>query len=210
MVMGLIGRKVGMTRIVADDGRVLPVTVIHVAPNTVSQIKDIATDGYCALQIATGAIRPQKLTSAMAGHFRKSGIAPGRLLREFRLDNVADYAAGADIGLDIFTAGQKVDVTGTSKGKGFAGAIKRHNFRSNRASHGNSRAHNAPGSIGCRQTPGRVFKGKKMAGHLGDEQITTLNLELVRIDEGRRLLMVKGAVPGARDGEVLVRPAVRG
>ncbi|MBU2760687.1 50S ribosomal protein L3 [Acidithiobacillus sulfurivorans] len=210
MVMGLIGRKVGMTRIISDDGRVLPVTVIHVAPNKVTQIKDIATDGYCAVQVACGERRPQRVTSALAGHFRKSGVVPGRLLREFRVDDTGAYSSGSEIGLDVFTAGQKVDVTGTSKGKGFAGAIKRHNFRSNRASHGNSRAHNAPGSIGCRQTPGRVFKGKKMAGHLGDEQVTMLNLELVRIDEARHLLMIKGAVPGARDGDVIVRHAVRG
>lgn len=210
MVMGLIGRKVGMTRILADDGRVLPVTVIHVAPNRVTQIKDIATDGYSAVQVACGARRPQRVTSALAGHFRKSGVVPGRVLKEFRVEDTGAYAQGAEIGLDLFTAGQKVDVTGTSKGKGFAGAIKRHNFRSNRASHGNSRSHNAPGSIGCRQTPGRVFKGKKMAGHLGDEQVTTLNLELVRIDEARQLLMIKGAVPGARDADVIVRPAVRG
>ncbi|WP_414040226.1 50S ribosomal protein L3 [Acidithiobacillus sp. M4-SHS-6] len=210
MVMGLIGRKVGMTRILAEDGRVLPVTVIHVAPNRVTQIKDIATDGYSAVQVACGARRPQRVTSALAGHFRKSGVVPGRVLKEFRVEDTGVYAQGAEIGLDLFTAGQKVDVTGTSKGKGFAGAIKRHNFRSNRASHGNSRSHNAPGSIGCRQTPGRVFKGKKMAGHLGDEQVTTLNLELVRIDEARQLLMIKGAVPGARDADVIVRPAVRG
>ncbi|BBF64860.1 50S ribosomal protein L3 [Acidithiobacillus sp. 'AMD consortium'] len=210
MVMGLIGRKVGMTRIVADDGRVLPVTVIHVAPNTVAQVKDIATDGYCAVQVATGTRRPQRVTSAVAGHFRKSGIAPGRLLREFRVADTANYTCGMDIDLDIFAEGQRVDVSGVSKGKGFAGAIKRHNFRSNRASHGNSLSHRAPGSIGCRQTPGRVFKGKKMAGHLGAEQVTTLNLELVRIDANRRLLMIKGAVPGARDGDVMIRPAVRG
>ena len=210
MVMGLIGRKVGMTRIATEDGRVLPVTVIHVAPNTVAQVKDIATDGYKAVQVATGERRPQRVTAALAGHFRKSGVAPGRVLREFRMADDAVYACGADIGLDIFAEGQRVDVSGVSKGKGFAGAIKRHNFRSNRASHGNSRAHRAPGSIGCRQTPGRVFKGKKMAGHLGAEQVTTLNLELVRIDLNRRLLMIKGAVPGARDGDVIVRPAVRG
>ena len=210
MVMGLIGRKVGMTRIVSEDGRVVPVTVIHVAPNTVSQVKDIATDGYCAVQLATGERRPQRVSSALAGHFRKCGVAPGRLLREFRVADSAPYVCGTEIGLDLFTEGQRVDVSGVSKGKGFAGAIKRHNFRSNRASHGNSRAHRAPGSIGCRQTPGRVFKGKKMAGHLGAERVTSLSLELVRIDAERQLLMVKGAVPGARDADVVIRPAVRG
>lgn len=209
MVMGLVGRKVGMTRIVADDGRVLPVTVIHVAPNLITQVKDVDNDGYKAVQVTTGERRPQRVSNALTGHYRKSGVAAGRLLREFRVEDTAGYAMGGEIGLDVFAVGQRVDVSGISKGKGFAGAIKRHNFRSNRASHGNSLSHRAPGSIGCRQTPGRVFKGKRMAGHMGAEQVTTQNLELVRIDADRRLLMIRGAVPGARDANVIVRPAVR-
>ncbi len=210
MAIGMIGRKVGMTRIMGEDGRVVPVTVIHVENNLVSQIKTAMSDGYDSVQVSSGEARRQRLTSAMAGHFRKAGVKPGRLLREWRLNESGSYHVGQEIGLDVFSEGQLVDVTGRSKGKGFAGAIKRHNFSSNRASHGNSLSHRAPGSIGCVPTPGRVFKGKKMAGQLGNEQVTTLNLELVRIDLDRRLLMVRGAVPGAANGDVFVRPAVRG
>ncbi len=210
MAIGMIGRKVGMTRIMGEDGRVVPVTVILVESNLVSQIKTAANDGYDSVQISCGEARPQSVTSPMAGHFRKAGIKPGKLMREWRLNESGSYHVGQEVGFDLFSEGQLIDVTGTSKGKGFSGAIKRHNFSSNRASHGNSLSHRAPGSIGCRQTPGRVFKGKKMAGQLGNEQVTVLNLELVRIDHGRRLLMVKGAVPGARNGDVFVRPAVRG
>ncbi len=209
MAIGLVGRKIGMTRIRSEDGRVVPVTVIQVDTNTITQIKTQERDGYTAIQVSTGERRPQRVTSALAGHYRRAGAQPGRVLREFRDPGLEDPQLGQEIGLDIFNTGQRVDVTGISKGKGFAGAIKRHNFRSNRASHGNSLSHRAPGSIGCRQTPGRVFKGKKMAGQLGNEQVTTLNLELVRIDAERRLLMVKGAVPGANQGDVIVRPAVR-
>ena len=209
MAIGLVGRKIGMTRIRSEDGRVVPVTVIQVETNTITQIKTPERDGYTAIQVSTGERRPQRVTAALAGHYRRAGAQPGRVLREFRDPGLEDPQLGQEIGLDIFNTGQRVDVTGISKGKGFAGAIKRHNFRSNRASHGNSLSHRAPGSIGCRQTPGRVFKGKKMAGQLGNEQVTTLNLELVRIDAERRLLMVKGAVPGANQGDVIVRPAVR-
>jgi len=209
MTIGLIGRKIGMTRIQGADGRVVPVTVIQVEANTITQVKTLETDGYDAVQVTTGQRRPQRVTAALAGHFRRAGVQPGRLLREFRDPGLDDPKPGQELGLELFNAGQRVDVTGISKGKGFAGAIKRHNFRSNRASHGNSLSHRAPGSIGCRQTPGRVFKGKKMAGQLGNERVTTLNLELVRIDAERRLLMVKGAVPGANQGDVIVRPAIR-
>lgn len=207
--MGLIGRKVGMTRIVQEDGRVVPVTVIQVAPNRVTQVKTVETDGYTAVQVACGERRPQRVSKAIAGHYRKSGVTPGWILREFRVADAATYAPGGEVDLGIFQPGQLVDVSGISKGKGFAGAIKRHNFRSNRASHGNSLSHRAPGSIGCRQTPGRVFKGKRMAGHLGNEQVTVQNLELVRVDGERHLLLVKGAVPGANGGDLMIRPAVR-
>ncbi len=209
MAVGLIGRKVGMTRIAEEGGKVVPVTVIHVDKNVITQVKRTDTDGYEAIQLGVGSARPQRLSKAMAGHFRKAAVEPRRFLREFRLTESGSYEAGQSIDLSIFTPGQLVDVTGVSKGKGFSGAIKRHNFRSNRASHGNSRSHRAPGSIGCRQTPGRVFKGKKMAGQLGNEQVTTLNLQVVRVDGDRQLLLVKGSVPGARDGDVLIRPAVR-
>jgi large subunit ribosomal protein L3 len=210
MTIGMIGRKVGMTRIAEAGGKVVPVTVIHLAENTITQVKSAATDGYEAVQVGVGSVRPQRLSSAMAGHFRKAAVEPRRFLREFRLNESGSYQVGEQLPLDMFTIGQLIDVTGISKGKGFSGAIKRHNFRSNRASHGNSLSHRAPGSIGCRQTPGRVFKGKKMAGQLGNEQVTTLNLEVVRVDAERRLVMVKGSVPGANDGDVLLRPAVRG
>ena len=166
MAIGLIGRKLGMTRVFGENGAALGVTVLEITPNRVTQVKDHASDGYTAVQIAAGTRRPQRVTKAMAGHFAKAGVEAGSIIREFRVDAVADYTMGSTLSLDIFNVGQKVDVTSTSKGKGFAGAIKRHNFSSNRASHGNSLSHRAPGSIGNRQTPGRVFKGKKMAGQL--------------------------------------------
>lgn len=211
MSLGLVGRKVGMTRIFIEDGTTVPVTVLDVSNNRVAQIKTPEKDGYLAIQVASGQRRASRVTKPAAGHFSKAGVEAAAALTEFRVDEarVADIKAGDALNASIFSVGQKVDVTGTSIGKGFTGAIKRHHFSSNRASHGNSVSHNAPGSIGMAQDPGRVFPGKRMAGHLGDATRTTQNLEVVRIDEGRQLLMVKGAVPGARGGEVVIRPAVK-
>lgn len=211
MSLGLVGRKVGMTRIFAEDGTTVPVTVLDVSSNRVTQIKTPEADGYAAVQVAFGKRRVSRITKSQAGHFAKAGVEAGSALAEFRVDNsrLSELKAGDVVAATIFSVGQKVDVTGTSIGKGFAGSIKRHNFSSNRASHGNSVSHNAPGSIGMAQDPGRVFPGKRMAGHLGDNKCTTQNLEVVRIDEARQLLLVKGAVPGARGGDVVVRPAVK-
>lgn len=209
MSIGLMGRKLGMTRVLGDGGDAVGVTVLEVTPNQITQVKSEASDGYTAVQVSVGERRPQRVSKAMAGHFAKAGVQAGRLLREFRVDSIEGYEQGGSIGLDIFAPGQKVDVTAISKGKGFAGAIKRHNFSSNRASHGNSLSHRAPGSIGNRQTPGRVFKGKRMAGHLGAERVTQQNLEVVRVDAERNLILVKGAVPGAKGGDVMIRPAVK-
>lgn len=211
MALGLVGRKAGMTRVFTEDGASIPVTLIEVEPNRVTQVKTEQTDGYRALQVTVGSRRASRVTKAMTGHFAKAGVAAGRGLWEFRLsgDEGAGLEVGAELKVDLFKAGQKVDVTGTSIGKGFAGAIKRHHFRSQRATHGNSLSHRAPGSIGQNQSPGRVFKGKKMAGHLGAAQRCTQNLEVVRVDVERNLLAIKGAVPGAKGGDVLVRPAVK-
>ncbi|MBK7541741.1 MAG: 50S ribosomal protein L3 [Candidatus Competibacteraceae bacterium] len=211
MALGLVGRKAGMTRVFTEDGASIPVTLIEVEPNRVTQVKTEQTDGYRALQVTVGSRRASRVTKAMTGHFAKAGVAAGRGLWEFRLsgDEGAGLEVGAELKVDLFQAGQKVDVTGTSIGKGFAGAIKRHHFRSQRATHGNSLSHRAPGSIGQNQSPGRVFKGKKMAGHLGAAQRCTQNLEVVRVDVERNLLAIKGAVPGAKGGDVLVRPAVK-
>lgn len=209
MSMGLLGRKLGMTRVLNDNGEAVGVTVLEVAPNRITQVKGEAVDGYKAVQVTIGERRPQRVSKAMAGHFAKAGVAPGRTLREFRVDSAEGLEAGANVTVEIFRDVSLVDITGISKGKGFAGAIKRHNFRSNRATHGNSLSHRAPGSIGNRQTPGRVFKGKRMAGHLGAERVTTQNLEVVRVDADRNLLLVKGAVPGAKGGDVMIRPAVK-
>lgn len=209
MSMGLLGRKLGMTRVLNDNGEAVGVTVLEVAPNRIAQVKDEAVDGYKAVQVTLGERRPQRVSKAMAGHFAKAGVAPGRTLREFRVDSTEGMEAGGSVSVEIFRDVSLVDITGISKGKGFAGAIKRHNFRSNRATHGNSLSHRAPGSIGNRQTPGRVFKGKRMAGHLGAERVTTQNLEVVRVDAERNLLLVKGAVPGAKGGDVMIRPAVK-
>ena len=211
MALGLVGRKVGMTRLFQDDGKSVAVTVIVVEPNRVTQIRTPETDGYRAIQVTTGQRKPQRVTSPMAGHFAKAGVVPGRGLWEFRVNEGegADVLVGNELTVALFEAGQKVDVTGTSIGKGFAGTIKRHNFLSQRNTHGNSVSHRAPGSIGQNQSPGRVFKGKKMAGHMGNVRRTTQNLELVRVDGERGLLMVKGAVPGAKGGNVIVRPAVK-
>ncbi len=211
MALGLVGRKAGMTRVFTEDGASIPVTLIEVEPNRVTQVKTEQTDGYRALQVTVGSRRASRVTKAMTGHTAKAGVAAGRGLWEFRLsgDEGAGLEVGAELKVDLFQAGQKVDVTGTSIGKGFAGAIKRHHFRSQRATHGNSLSHRAPGSIGQNQSPGRVFKGKKMAGHLGAAQRCTQNLEVVRVDVERNLLAIKGAVPGAKGGDVLVRPAVK-
>jgi large subunit ribosomal protein L3 len=212
MSLGLVGRKVGMTRIFADDGTTIPVTVLDVSNNRVTQIKTPETDGYAAVQVAFGKRRASRVNKAAAGHLAKAGVEAGEVLKEFKVaqDQIASLKAGDVVAVSIFAVGQKVDVSGTTIGKGFAGAIKRHHFSSQRASHGNSVSHNAPGSIGMAQDPGRVFPGKRMAGHLGDAARTTQNLEIVRIDEARQLLLVKGAVPGARGGDVVVRPAVKG
>ena len=212
MSIGLVGRKVGMTRIFTEEGLSVPVTVLDVSNNRVTQIKTAATDGYTAVQVTFGERRNSRVSKPLAGHFAKAGVGAGEILREFDVSEevAAQFQAGAIIGVDIFQAGQKVDVAGVSKGKGFAGTIKRHNFGSQRASHGNSRSHNVPGSIGQAQDPGRVFPGKRMAGHLGDVKCTSQNLEVVRVDSGRGLLLVKGAAPGARGGHVTVRPAVKG
>ena len=212
MTLGLVGRKVGMTRVFTEDGDSLPVTVLDVADNRVSQIKKPETDGYSAVQVAYGKRRASRVTKPMAGHFAKAGVEAGSILREFRVAeaDLARLQVGGKVAVDIFKVGQKVDVTGTSKGKGFAGVIKRHNFSSNRASHGNSISHNRPGSTGQNQDPGRVFPGKRMAGHLGSVRTTTQSLEVVRVDAERGLLLVKGAVPGADGGHVIVRPAAKG
>ncbi|AMO37529.1 50S ribosomal protein L3 [Thauera humireducens] len=211
MSLGLVGRKVGMTRIFAEDGRTIPVTVLDVSDNRVSQIKTVETDGYAAVQVAYGKRRASRITKPVAGHLAKAGVEPCRGMKEFRIaeDQVAAFNAGDVIKADLFQVGQKVDVTGVTIGKGFSGPIKRHNFSSNRASHGNSISHNSPGSIGMAQDPGRVFPGKRMAGQYGNVQRTTQGLEIVRVDVERQLLLVKGAVPGSKGGDVVVCPAVK-
>jgi large subunit ribosomal protein L3 len=211
MTLGLVGRKVGMTRIFAEDGSAIPVTVLDVSNNRVTQIKTPELDGYSAIQVTFGARRASRVNKAAAGHLAKAGVQAGNVTREFRVnsDQLAGFKPGDVIAATVFAAGQKVDVSGTSIGKGFAGAIRRHNFSSNRASHGNSVSHNSAGSIGMAQDPGRVFPGKRMAGHLGDVSTTTQNLEVVRVDESRQLLLVKGAVPGAKGGDVVISPAVK-
>ena len=209
--LGLLGRKVGMTRIFTDEGESVPVTVVDVSNNRVAQVRTAESDGYTGIQVAYGARRASRVSKPQAGHFAKAGIEAGSKQKEFRLDakQVEQFKAGATIGIDIFSVGQKVDVTGVTIGKGFAGAIKRHHFSSNRATHGNSVSTNAPGSIGMRQDPGRVMPGKRMAGHLGDKQRTTQNLVVARIDAERQLLLIRGAVPGASGGDVVVRPAAK-
>ena len=209
--LGLLGRKVGMMRIFTDDGDAVPVTVLDVSNNRVTQVKTEATDGYNALQVAFGARKASRVTKPEAGHLAKAGVEAGTVLKEFRVsaDVAAGYQPGAQLPVGLFAVGQQVDVQGTSIGKGFTGTIKRHNFGSQRASHGNSRSHNVPGSISMAQDPGRVFPGKKMSGHRGDVTKTIQNLDIVRIDEARQLLLVRGAVPGAKNGHVVVRPAVK-
>ncbi len=211
MALGVVGRKVGMTRVFDESGASTPVTVIEVEPNRVTQKKVDDVDGYTALQVTVGERRPNRVTKPMAGHFAQASVAAGRKVREFRVDAdlLSNYEAGNEITVEIFNDVSSVDVTGTSKGKGFAGTVKRHNFRTQDATHGNSLSHRVPGSIGQNQTPGRVFKGKKMAGHMGDERVSAMNLKVVRVDVENGLLLVKGAVPGATGGDVLVRPSVK-
>ncbi len=210
MAIGLVGRKSGMTRVFTEDGASIPVTVVEVSPNRVTQIKELDSDGYRAIQVTAGNRKASKVSKSEAGHFAKAGVEAGNGLLEFRLDDAEEAPeVGAQLTVERFEAGQIVDVTGKSKGKGFQGAVKRWNFRTQDATHGNSLSHRAPGSIGQCQTPGRVFKGKKMAGHMGDERVTTQNLEVVRVDAERNLLLVKGAVPGAAGGTVTVRPSVK-
>jgi large subunit ribosomal protein L3 len=211
MSLGLVGRKVGMTRIFTPEGDSIPVTVLDVSDNRVTQIKTVETDGYTAVQVAFGARRASRVTKPLAGHLAKAGVQAGEILKEFHIETAkaGELSNGVVIGTDIFEVGQKVDVQGTSIGKGYAGTIKRYNFASGRATHGNSRSHNVPGSIGMAQDPGRVFPGKRMTGHLGDVTVTVQNLEIARIDAERNLLLVRGAVPGAKGGKVFVTPAVK-
>jgi len=209
--LGLLGRKVGMMRVFTDDGDAVPVTVLDVSNNRVTQVKTVENDGYSAIQVAFGSRKASRVTKPEAGHLAKAGVEAGEILKEFRVaaDVAATYQPGSSVPVTLFAAGEKVDVQGTTIGKGFAGTIKRHHFGSQRASHGNSRSHNVPGSISMAQDPGRVFPGKKMSGHLGDDTVTTQNLDIVRIDEARQLLLVRGAVPGSKNGHVVVRPAIK-
>jgi len=210
--LGLLGRKVGMMRIFTDDGDAIPVTVLDVSNNRVTQVKTEQTDGYNALQVAFGSRKASRVTKPQAGHLAKAGVEAGEIIQEFRVtsDAAAQYKAGATVPVSaVFAVGQKVDVQGTTIGKGYAGTIKRHHMSSQRASHGNSRSHNVPGSIGMAKDPGRVFPGKRMTGHLGDDLVTTQNLDVIRVDEARQLLLIKGAIPGSKGGFVTVRPAVK-
>jgi len=211
MSLGLLGRKVGMMRIFTDDGDSIPVTVVDVSDNRVTQIKTPETDGYAAVQVTFGKRRPSRVNKAAAGHLAKAGVEAGTVLKEFRVDaaKAAEFKPGDTLAVSLFEAGQKVDVQGVTIGKGYAGTIKRYNFASGRASHGNSRSHNVPGSIGMAQDPGRVFPGKRMTGHMGDVTRTVQNLEVARVDAERQLILIKGAVPGAKNGDVVVFPAVK-
>ncbi len=211
MSLGLLGRKVGMMRIFTDDGDSIPVTVLDVSDNRVTQIKTPETDGYTAVQVTFGKRRASRVTKPAAGHLAKAGAEAGIVLKEFRVDaaKAAEFKPGDTVAVSLFEVGQKVDIQGVSIGKGYAGTIKRHNFRSGRQTHGNSRSHNVPGSIGMAQDPGRVFPGKRMTGHMGDVTRTVQNLEIARVDAERQLILVKGAVPGARNGQVVVSPAIK-
>lgn len=211
MALGIVGRKCGMTRVFTEDGASIPVTVVEASPNRVTQLKTEKTDGYNAIQVTCGTRRPIRITKSVAGHLAKAKVEAGRGFWEFRLteENLSTLQVGNEIKVNIFAAGQKVDVSGVTKGKGFAGTVKRHHFSTQDATHGNSLSHRAPGSIGQNQTPGRVFKGKRMAGQMGNVQRTAQNLEIVRVDETRNLLLIKGAVPGAPGGDVVVLPAVK-
>lgn len=211
MAIGLVGRKAGMTRVFTEDGESIPVTVIEVEPNRVTQVKTVESDGYNALQMTTGSRRASRVTRPMAGHFAKAGVEAGRRSWEVRVEEAEldGVETGKEYGVDVFEDGQYVDASGTTIGKGFAGAVKRHNFRTQDATHGNSLAHRAPGSIGQNQTPGRVFKGKKMAGHMGNKRRTTHNLQVVRVDAERNLLLIRGAVPGSKGADVMIKPAIK-
>jgi large subunit ribosomal protein L3 len=211
MAIGVVGRKAGMTRIFTEDGQSVPVTVIEVEPNRITQLKTLESDGYRAVQVTVGARRSSRVTKSEAGHYAKAGVEAGRGLWEFRLADGEgeDLSAGGEIAATIFEDGQVVDATGQSKGKGFQGGVKRWNFSMQDATHGNSLSHRAPGSIGQNQTPGKVFKGKKMAGQMGNEQVTVQNLQVVRVDAERNLLLIRGAVPGATGGNVVIKPAVK-
>jgi len=211
MAIGLVGRKCGMTRVFTEDGVSVPVTVVEVLPNRVLQFKEPQRDGYRAVQVTTGTRSASRVSKPVAGHFAKRGVEAGRLVREFRLDEKesAEYAEQSEFKVDLFSAGQKVDVSGVTIGKGYAGTVKRHNFATKDATHGNSLAHRTPGSIGQNQTPGRVFKGKRMSGHMGNVNRTAQNLEVVQVDAERNLLLIRGSVPGATGGDVVVRPAVK-
>ena len=211
MTMGIVGRKCGMTRVFTDDGISIPVTVIEAQPNRITQVKTVETDGYRALQVTAGSKKPSRVSKPKAGHFAAAKVEAGDLVTEFRLEDAdeGEFEMGGELKVDLFEEGQIVDVIGTSIGKGYAGTVKRHNFRTQDATHGNSLAHRAPGSIGQNQTPGRVFKGKKMAGHMGNVRRTAQNLQVVRVDAERNLLLIKGSVPGHSGGKVIVRPAVK-
>ena len=209
MSIGLVGRKSGMTRVFTEEGNSVPVTVVEVQPNRVTQVKTPETDGYSAIQVTMGSRRASRVSKAMAGHYAKANTEAGEGVWEFRTEDLTEIEVGGEIKVDLFKAGQKVDVTGTSKGKGFQGGVKRHNFRMQDATHGNSISHRAPGSIGQCQTPGRVFKGKKMAGQMGSERKTTQSLEVIRVDAENNLLLIKGAVPGATGSSVIVRPTIK-
>ncbi len=209
MTVGIVGRKSGMTRVFTEDGQAVPVTVIEATPNRITQVKAPESDGYSAIQVTVGERRPSRVSKAQAGHFAKANVPAGRGMWEFVTGEEDAFEVGGEVTVSTFEVGQVVDVTGTSKGKGFQGGVKRWNFSMQDATHGNSLSHRAPGSIGQNQTPGRVFKGKKMAGQMGNKQVTTQNLEIVRVDEERNLLLIKGAVPGAPGGDVIVRPAVK-
>ncbi len=209
MAIGIVGRKVGMTRVFTEEGISVPVTVIEAAPNRVTQLRTDDADGYRAVQVTVGARKASRVSKPMAGHYAKAGTEAGRGLWEFRVDAADAFEVGGEVKVDIFETGQKVDVRGTTKGKGFQGGVKRHNFRTQDATHGNSISHRAPGSIGQCQTPGRVFKGKKMSGHMGNARRAAQNLEVVRVDVERNLLLVKGAIPGARGSDVVVTPAIK-
>lgn len=209
MAIGIVGVKRGMTRVFTEEGNSVPVTVVEATPNRVTQRKTVDKDGYEAIQVTSGQVKASKISKPLAGHFSKANVEAGRRLYEFRCEAETELNVGDSLSVESFEAGQKVDVTGQSKGKGFAGVIKRYNFKMQDATHGNSVSHRAPGSIGQCQTPGRVFKGKKMAGHMGAEQVTTQTLEVVRVDQENNLLLIKGAVPGAKGGEVIIKPAVK-
>jgi len=209
MSLGLVGRKIGMTRVFTEEGRSRPVTVVEVLPNRITQIKTRAVDGYDGIQVTTGERRPNRVTSALKGHYAKAGTEPGRGLWEFRLNNEAETALGTELTVGLFTEGQKVDVSGQTIGKGFAGAMKRYGFGGGRATHGNSKAHRLAGSIGNAQDPGRVFKGKKMAGHMGAENASQQNLDVVRVDEERNIILIAGSIPGSKGADVIIRPATK-